>query len=181
MNARAARLGDATPLHLAAAVGAEAAASELLVAYAGPFDGRADVSAPMAGGIQPLHLAAWSAAGLVTELLRERAPADARTAAGLTALDVAALSGQAACVAILLKAGGGAAAGDAPLTAPTAPPSTAAPTASARSLTRCRRSHRRARRAACSRRTAAPSPTTPTASPPSSPPAPTPTPPTTTG
>jgi cytohesin len=118
VNARAARLGDATPLHLAAAVGAEAAASELLVAYAGAFDGRADVSAPMAGGIQPLHLAAWSgAAGLVTELLRERAPAGARTDTGLTALDVAALSGQAACVAILLKAGGGAAAGDAPLTA----------------------------------------------------------------
>ena len=41
VNARAARLGDATPLHLAAAVGAEAAASELLVAYAGAFDGRA--------------------------------------------------------------------------------------------------------------------------------------------
>lgn len=105
VNAPAEGMGGATPLHLAACLGAagEAVAFALL-------DAGADASALMRGELSTAHLAAWSgAAGLLGRLLAD-APnlADDPSEAGLTPLDCAALGGHAACAELLVAASAGA-------------------------------------------------------------------------
>mmetsp|Transcript_80265 Transcript_80265/g.159531 ORF Transcript_80265/g.159531 Transcript_80265/m.159531 type:complete len:827 (-) Transcript_80265:512-2992(-) len=102
IDARAAGMGGATALLLAASRGeeTEAAAAALLEAGASP-------SVLLSGDVSGAHLAAWSGSAATLQRLITAAPSllDATSRAGLSPLEYAALGGHEACVQMLLQLG----------------------------------------------------------------------------